>query len=71
MLKLVYAQVKDRIEMALELSMLDVASIPLNVLNPIPAGANSCITGNMLTTTGTTIQSDKKLVNELLNNEVV
>lgn len=111
---------KDRIDMALELSLLDVASIPLNVLNPIPgtpfeklkplteeeilrtiaifryinpkkqirlaagrarfsdrgkkaflSGANSCITGNMLTTTGTTIQNDKKLINELLNNEVV
>jgi biotin synthase len=103
----------DRIEMAFSLKELEVDSIPLNILTPIPgtplennealdpleilktiaiyrfinpkisiryaggrsllreyakkglsAGINSALTGNYLTTTGSTIESDKKMARE-------
>ena len=105
---------EDRIDMALSLAELEVDSIPLNLLNPIPgtpmehvekispedvlrsvavfryinptawirmaagrdrfadggaelfrSGANSAITGDMLTTTGTNVASDMDLVARL------
>ncbi len=101
---------QDRIDMALTLAELDIRSIPINVLTPIPgtplehlkqlsaedilrtvaifrylnpeanirlaagrsllpqngmiafqSGASATITGNMLTTSGSTIQSDKEM----------
>ena len=105
---------EDRIDMALTLSELEIDSIPLNVLRPIPgtpfenlpaisnddvlrtvaifryinptawvrmaagrnqfedggvrlfqSGANSAITGDMLTTTGTSIESDIAMLKKL------
>ena len=104
----------DRIDMAVELSVLEIGSIPINVLIPIPhtplekqptlseeeilrtvaifryinpashirlaagrkliygngvsaftGGASATITGNMLTTTGSTIQSDRETLVKL------
>ena len=101
----------DRIKMAFELKHLEVYSVPINILTPIPgtpledmpgvepmelvktmavyrfilpktylryaggrvklgelqklgikAGINSALTGNFLTTTGNTIESDKKMI---------
>lgn len=101
----------DRIKLAFELRELDIDSVPINILTPIPgtplensqeieplelvktmavfrfilpnkalryaggrvklreyqslgirAGINSALTGNFLTTTGNTIESDKKMI---------
>ena len=106
--------VEDRIDMALELRELNVKSVPVNMLNPIPgtpfennkrltvddmcrivavyrfilpdasirlaggrglltghgrecfvSGANAVISGDMLTTSGYTIESDMKMIHEL------
>ena len=106
--------IEDRIDMALDLRTLDIHSVPINVLTPIPGtpfenneevnpfeilktisiyrfilpkaflrycggriklgehaktglrcGINSALTGNFLTTTGTTIETDKKMIKEL------
>ena len=106
--------IEDRIDMALDLRALEISSVPINVLTPIPGtpfenneelntfeilktisiyrfilpksfirycggriklgehaktglrcGVNSALTGNFLTTTGTTIESDKKMIKEL------
>ena len=106
--------IEDRIDMALDLRELEICSVPINVLTPIPGtpfenneavepleilktisiyrfimpetylrygggriklgdyvktglrcGINSALTGNFLTTTGTTIEKDKKMIEEL------
>ena len=106
--------IEDRIDMALDLRELEICSVPINVLTPIPGtpfenneavepleilktisiyrfimpetylrygggriklgdyvktglrcGINSALTGNFLTTTGTTIEKDKNMVTEL------
>ena len=106
--------IEDRIDMALDLRELEIRSVPINVLTPIPGtpfenneevnpfeilktisiyrfilpksflrycggriklgehaktglkcGINSALTGNFLTTTGTTIETDKKMIKEL------
>ena len=106
--------IEDRIDMALDLRVLEIHSVPINVLTPIPGtpfenneevnpfeilktisiyrfilpksflrycggriklgeqvkiglrcGINSALTGNFLTTTGTTIETDKKMIKEL------
>ena len=106
--------IEDRIDMALDLRALEIHSVPINVLTPIPGtpfenneevnpfeilktisiyrfimpksflrycggriklgehaktglkcGINSALTGNFLTTTGTTIETDKKMIKEL------
>lgn len=106
--------VEDRIDMALTLRELDIHSVPVNVLNPIPgtplehntpltedevrrivavyrfllpdasirlaggrgllpdkgracflSGANAAISGDMLTTAGITVETDRKLLHEL------
>ena len=106
--------IEDRIDMALDLKALEVCSVPINILTPIPGtpfenneavepseilktisiyrfimpkihlryaggriklgnyvkdglkcGINSALTGNFLTTTGTTIEKDKNMVIEL------
>lgn len=106
--------IEDRIEMAFTLKELDIKSVPVNILNPIPgtplennerltqedarrivavyrfilpdasirlaggrglladkgrscfeSGANAAISGDMLTTAGITVQTDKKLLKEL------
>ena len=106
--------IEDRIDMALDLRALEICSVPINVLTPIPGtpfennipvepleilktisiyrfimpetylrygggriklgehvktglrcGINSALTGNFLTTTGTTIETDKKMIEEL------
>ncbi|MGI5984830.1 MAG: biotin synthase BioB [Clostridiales bacterium] len=104
----------DRVDLAITLRELDIRSVPLNVLNPIPgtpmenrtpltrlevqktiavfrfllpqaairlaggrnlledlgegcfkAGANAAITGDMLTTSGISVQTDRELIGEL------
>lgn len=106
--------IEDRIEMAFTLKELDIKSVPVNILNPIPgtplennerltqedarrivavyrfilpdasirlaggrglladkgrscfeSGANAAISGDMLTTAGITVQTDRKLLKEL------
>ncbi|EHI77978.1 hypothetical protein HMPREF9093_01663 [Fusobacterium sp. oral taxon 370 str. F0437] len=106
--------IEDRIDMALDLRELEIGSVPINILTPIPGtpfeknvalepleilktisiyrfimpktylrygggriklgnyvktglrcGINSILTGNFLTTTGTTIEKDKKMIEEL------
>ena len=48
---------EDRIDMALSLAELNIESIPINALMPIPR--------NMLTTSGNTIKEDMNMLKEL------